>query len=63
MPSFPPFTTLLEKLLSPSTTGDIFSESSSLEPHPSNAHNAAPLESLDYVQSEAPAHTSPFELH
>jgi hypothetical protein len=45
--------------LSHSTTGDIFPESSSLESQSSNAHDAAPLESLDSVQSEAPAHTSP----
>jgi hypothetical protein len=43
--------------LSPSTTGDIFPESSSLEPQSSNDHDTAPLKSLDFVQSEAPAHT------
>jgi len=59
IPSLPPFTTLLETPLSPSTTGDIFPESSSLEPQSSNAHDAPPLESPDSVQSEAPAHTSP----
>jgi len=59
MPSFPPFTTLLETPLSHSTTGDICPESSSLEPQSSNAHDVATLESPDSAPSEAPAHTSP----
>lgn len=59
MPSFPPFTTLLETSLSHSTTGDICPESSSLEQQSLTAHDVAPLESLDFVPSEAPAHTSP----
>jgi len=59
MPSFPPFTTLLETSLSHSTTGDICPESSSLELQSSTAHDVAPLESPDSVSSEAPAHTSP----
>jgi hypothetical protein len=61
MPSFPPFTTLLEPPLFPSTPGDICPKSSSLEPHPqsSNAHDVATLESPDSALSEAPAHTSP----
>jgi hypothetical protein len=62
MPSFLPFTTLLETVLSPSTTSDIFPESSSLEPHPSNAHDAAPLESPASFQSEAPTYTSSLKL-
>jgi len=62
MPSFPPFTTLLKTPLSPSTIGDIFSESFSFEPQSSDTHDAAPLESPDFVQFEAPAHTSPSEL-
>jgi hypothetical protein len=59
MPSFPPFTTLLETPLSPSTSGDICPESSSLEPQSSNAHDDATLESPDSVPSEAPAPASP----
>jgi hypothetical protein len=59
MPSFPPFTTLLETPLSSSTSGDICPESSSLEPQSSNAHDDATLESPDYVPSEAPAPASP----
>jgi hypothetical protein len=56
------FPTLLETDLSPPTTSDIFSESSSLEPHSSHDHEAVPLKSPDSVQSEAPIHTSPLEL-
>jgi hypothetical protein len=63
MPSFPPFTTLLETPLSSSTSGDIFPESSSLEPQSSNAHDDATLESPDSVPSEAPAPASPPALH
>jgi hypothetical protein len=59
MPSFPPFTTLLETHLSHSTTGDICPEFSSLEPQSSNAHDVAPLESPNSVPFEAPTHTSP----
>jgi hypothetical protein len=59
MPSFPPFTTLLEPPLSHSTSGDICPESSSFEPQSSNAHDVATLESLDSAPSEAPAHTFP----
>jgi hypothetical protein len=59
---FPPFTTLLETPLSPSTTSDIFSELSSLKPHLSDAHNATLLESPDSGHSEAPTHTPPLEL-
>jgi hypothetical protein len=57
--SFPPFTTLIEPPLSPSTPGNICPESSSLEPQSSNAHDVATLESPDSTPSEAPAHTSP----
>jgi hypothetical protein len=62
MPSFPLFTTLLKTPLSPPNTGDIYPESSSPEPHSSNAHEAALLKSLDSVQFEAPVHISPLEL-
>jgi hypothetical protein len=54
MPSFPPFTTLLEMPLSHSTTGDVCPESSLLEPQSSNAHDVTPLESSNSVQSKAP---------
>jgi len=63
MPSFLPFTTLLEPPLSLSTTGDICPESSSLESQSSNAHDVATLESPDSAPFEAPAHTSPPALH
>jgi hypothetical protein len=59
MPYFPPFTTLLEMLLSHSIAGDVCPEPSSLEPQSSNAHDVTLLEFPDSVQSEAPAHTSP----
>jgi len=63
MPYFPPFTTLLETSFSPSTTSDIFSDLSSLEPHSLDAHDATPLKSPDSGQSKTPAHASPLELH
>jgi len=61
--SFPLFPTLLETPLSPPPTSDIFPESSSLELHSSDAYKITPLKSPDFVQSEAPVHTSPLELH
>lgn len=54
------FPTLLKKALSPPTTSDIFLESSSLETHSSDDHEAAPLPNS--VQSEAPIQTSPIHL-
>jgi hypothetical protein len=58
MPSFPPFTALLEMPLFHPTTGDVFPESSLLELQSSTVHDVASLESPYSIQSEAPAHTS-----
>ena len=62
MPSFPPFTTLLEIPLSPTPTSNVLLESTSLEHQSSDSLDTAPLVSPGSVPSEDPICTPPPDL-
>ena len=63
MPSFPPFTTLLDIPLSPTPTSNVLLKSTSLEQQSSDALNTALPTSLGSIPSEDPICTPPLDLH